>query len=199
MTLEAEYSKQIELGQWIAANYKVELHVENEKQLYALTCFDLVIEHHTAICVLQNQGLYGSTLSMVRIIYEALVKGMFLLHCATDEEIKAYEAGDFNRPNFGDQIIRIEQATSSVESGLSKLKKSSWKTFNCFTHSGISHVSRRNKDGETGAFNYPESEISQALSLAGTFALLAVTQLALLAHQPKLIELALDRMREYVA
>ena len=198
MTFPEQYVKQIELADWIDKTFKIRLPTDTNRQLFSISCFDLAIEHHASICLLLNAQLYGSAFALLRLAYEALVRGLFLSLCATEDEINAYDKDSFGL-KFNDMIIRIEGHLSIQDSGLSSLKNTSWKIFNSFTHSGIAQVIRRNKDGVTGNINYPEQELIQVLSLAGVFALWSVSQFAAMSENQLLIDAVINKNREYAA
>ena len=196
--LAHQYAKQVELASWIDKNFKIGLPVDNSRLLFSISCFDLALEHHASICLLFNAQRYGSTFALLRLAFEATVRGLFLLLCATESEVSSFDKDTFDL-KFKDMIVRIESHLSIENSGLSILRNTAWKIFNSFTHSGVEQVIRRNRDALTGSVNYSEQELIQVLSLAGTFALLSASHLAALSKNELLINAILEKNREYAA
>jgi hypothetical protein len=49
-------------------------------------CFDQVHEHVRATCLLLRHRLTGSAFSLARVMFESFYRGLWLCHCATDQE-----------------------------------------------------------------------------------------------------------------
>ena len=92
-------------------------------------------------------------------------------------------------------IKAIETAIGAEVTSLSRLKETSWKFFNDFTHTGFQHVLRRHAGGRLQA-NYDKQEQISALECAGALGLIAAGELAELTTPPK-IDRVLETMRAY--
>jgi len=195
MTIEQEFQTQVVISQWVDDNFKIKLPSDN-KSLIAIGCFDITIEHHAAICLLFKSGMYGSMFALLRSIYEGYVRGQFIKYCATVLEIEMFKKDTLDI-TFKELVNRIEQSIDLSGSSLSTLHKTSWKKFNSFTHAGFQHITRKHKNGITGAVNYPENELIQGLRISGSFSLLAAGELAVLAEDQELVNATLEKMREY--
>jgi hypothetical protein len=73
----------------------------HEKQLPASAriraaggCFALAQEHHHAIVFLVEHHLLGSAFALVRIAFEAYVRGAWLSLCAADKFVDAFLRGE---------------------------------------------------------------------------------------------------------
>ena len=49
---------------------------------------DQALEHHEAIWLLSERNLNGSALAMVRLVWDAMLRAVWLNACATDEQIE---------------------------------------------------------------------------------------------------------------
>ena len=96
-----------------------------------------------AIVVLVHEGLYGSALAMLRVAFEACVRGMWLLDAATDEEID--QAGNGQSPNdfFGKIVADLEKPGRIEPGSFSQLKGASWKRLCSLTHTGYEQIGAR--------------------------------------------------------
>ncbi len=193
--MQSEYENQIALQKWIEEKSKIPIQTDERAHL-ALICFDLCIEHHAAITLLFASQLYGSMYALIRSSFESYTRGMFLLGAATQAEIEAYKSDKFDL-KFYQILERVESSLGSKGGPLYNLKKSSWTTFNSFTHTGIKQAIRRNINGSIGAIAYPEKETINILNLAGTFSLLAAVSIIGMSSSDSLIKEALEKCKEY--
>ena len=88
-----------------------------------------------AIVVLVHEALDGSALAMIRPLFEAYVRGMWLMHAATDVDID--RAGQDRFPNDFNRIVtELEKSPLVSPDTFSSLKNQSWKRLCSFTHTG---------------------------------------------------------------
>jgi hypothetical protein len=79
-------------------------------------CLHACIEHGMAIVVLVGEDLYGSALALVRLQFEAYVRGIWLAQCASDSEVDKAGRDDF--PKIDPIIKSLEsQAYSTAHFG----------------------------------------------------------------------------------
>ena len=109
-------------------------------------CLDVSLEHQAAIALLHASELYGSSLALLRSETEALVRGLWLQHSATEEDLERFKRGKVKQ-DFQELIDGFEQKTGDGPGVLSGLKERAWKAMNGFTHTGYIQVSRRHSPG----------------------------------------------------
>ena len=98
----------------------------NSKRLQlASACWHVTIEHSMAIVELVHATLHGSALALVRSMYEAYLRGMWLMYAATDEEID--RAGRDKVPPNSDIITALEKSPHFQSNPFSGVKDQSWK------------------------------------------------------------------------
>lgn len=75
------------------------------------------MEHQKAIVLLMARSFYGSAFALVRILFEAYVRGVWLHQCASEAQLY-----DFERDKLGlgfqtllDQIEQLDGFRSGVE------------------------------------------------------------------------------------
>lgn len=196
MNIPAELKRQAELVKWINDNLSCPYELSTRNQQLALPCFDLAVEHHAAICLLAESKLYGSMYSLLRIEFEAVVKGLWLHHVASVENITQYEKDNL-RIEFGTLLELIEKQLDIPTSVPSKIKGKQWKIFNSFTHTGYQALVRRLNKHHTGPVNYDADEVIFALRHAGLFAVLAAVELASMTRDQRLIESTMVMAGQY--
>src|SRR3990172_9140161 len=142
MSIPTELKRQVELVKWINDNLSCPYDLPSRNQQLAHPCFDLAVEHHAAICLLGESELFGSMYSLLRVEFEALVKGLWLRHVASSENIIKYENEDLNI-GFGTILKLIENQLGIPTSVLLQLKSKQWEIFSSFTHTGYQALVRR--------------------------------------------------------
>ena len=153
MSILAELKRQVELVEWINNNLSCPYNLPSRNQQLAHPCFDLAVEHHAAICLLGKSELFGSMYSLLRVEFEALVKGLWLRHVASSENIIKYENENLN-VGFGTILKLIENQLGIPTSVLSQLMCRQWEIFSSFTHTGYQALARRFNNTHTGPVNY---------------------------------------------
>ena len=82
--------KAFELHHWITQRLDG-LDISRERRtLLAVSCHDVVIEHHIGIVTLSRSGINASAFALVRPLFETFVRGVWLRRCATDKQIDLY-------------------------------------------------------------------------------------------------------------
>jgi hypothetical protein len=166
----------------------------NDRVRISVSCVDLAMEHQRAIVLLISNELFGSAFSILRLAFEAYVRGVWLHRCATLGEIRDFKGGRV--PCFASLLSRIETIEGFEDAILSRIKKKSWKAMNDYTHSGYNQAVRRNIDN-TIEPNYDEEAILEVLEFANAIGLLSALEVARLANDDKLSEVILKRSMEF--
>ena len=155
----------------------------------------MALEHQKSIVLLTANSLFGSAAALVRLEFEAYVRGVWLLYCASDLEIEKFKKDKFKK-NFGQLIEDIEKHEAFNVGTLSHVKKVSWKAMNSFTHSGLYQIVRRNTANEIMP-NYTDAELIDALETANSFGILTAIAISDMARNETLAKKVFDRGQEY--
>ncbi len=159
-------------------------------------CLHASIEHGLAILVLVDEDLYGSALALIRLQFEAYVRGMWLAQCASDSEID--KAGRDEFPAINSMIASLEKPGLLDSASLSTIKSGAWKPLNSFTHTGYQQIGPRlNKDGIGPYFD--DGQVRVALNWAEALTILCAIAFAGLAKDDQLALAALERARSVAA
>ena len=160
-------------------------------------CFIVAQEHHAAILSLleQKQPFFATAFALVRPVYESLVRGLWLQHCATDAEVQTFSVGG-RPPNVPALLAAIKQTPAYSSGLLSTVYAQSWDAMCSYTHTG-SHQIQRWNTGDAIQSNYADSEVAEVLSSTGAFALISLLGLATVAANDTLVQRATERMRAW--
>jgi hypothetical protein len=172
------------------------LEVSSEERIRIVAgCLDTALEHHKAILLLISRTFFGSAFALVRLLFEAYVRGLWLNRCASAAELELFKAEKLEK-NFGVLIEEIEKIDGFKEGVLSATKLKSWKPMNSYTHSGFMQIARRNT-ASTIEPNYTEEEVLEALNFSAAIGLLSALEIANLAKNEGLMNSILEKAEEW--
>jgi hypothetical protein len=158
------------------------------------SCLNIALEHQKAIILLIANKLYGSAFALIRLLFEAYVRGVWLNYCASDKEIDKFKKGKLDK-KFGELIKDIEKCDGYNGGTLSSAKKAGWEVMNSFTHSGFSQIIRRNTDS-TIEPNYEIQEIEEAINFTNAIGLLSYLEISFLAKKAEFSIEILEKIKE---
>jgi hypothetical protein len=193
MSIQDKIIKAEALIQWIDQRIDGLEISSDERTRISAACLDMALEHQKAIVLLVANKLVGSAFSLVRLIFEAYIRGLWLSRCASGQEIEKYKKNKLEK-TFATLIQEIEQIEGFHEGVLSKTKVASWNSMNSYTHSGYLQSVRRNKT-DTIEPNYDTEEVIEVLGFANAIGMLSALQVALLAGNEKLAMELLEKSK----
>lgn len=127
---------------------------------------------------------------MQRPLFEAYLRGMWLLHAASDDEVDAAGRDDFPR-----DVNRLLDGVTRAGAGhLVDVKNAWWSRLCSLTHTGFQQIGARLTPEGLGQ-NYQKEEISQALGWADGISLMVVIALSTLAGDEDRAREALSKMQ----
>ncbi|GAB3097158.1 DUF6988 family protein [Lysobacter terrae] len=141
---------------------------------------DIAFEHAESLKLLISAGLHTSGIAMLRLQYEALVRGAWLWHAAGDNQVARLQApltvenqqAAKNLPSVKEMLADLgRKGPPGAERLLTRFRDRLWDGLNSFVHGGI-HPLRRNGDG------YPTGLLSDLVKNSNAVSLLTVLVLA---------------------
>jgi len=157
------------------------------------SCLGIAQDHHHAIVVLLDARLYASCFALLRVAFEAYVRGEWLALCATDTQVRKFLNGR-EPPNIDKLLGALERKDAFKEGRLSLIKKRNWKALCGYTHTGGIHVQRWNTSDGIEA-NYSIAELLEVLRFADIVATLSVLGVLSLADDAETSEKLLERFK----
>jgi hypothetical protein len=98
-------------------------------------CFDQVQEHVSATCLLLRHRLTGLAFSQARVTFESSYRGLWLCHCAADQEV-----ADFQKDKLAKNRTQIIEAIEAIDvynvGVLSRISKDYWSAMCSYAHGG---------------------------------------------------------------
>lgn len=127
----------------------------SDRETMSIMLHDVVFDNQKAIYDLVSLGHLGPASALLRVLFEAHVKGVWLYSCATDEQISQFKKDSIKSEinpkwyiKFQEMIDAIEAKMPHLNGTLRKFNDDHWKGLNSFTHSGIMQFSYEFVDGE---------------------------------------------------
>ena len=127
----------------------------SDREMMSVMLHDVVFDNQKAIYDLVNLGHLGPASALLRVLFEAHVKGVWLYLCATDEQISQFKKDNVKSKSnpkqdisFYEMIDDIEAKKPHLNGNLREFKKNHWKGLNSLTHSGIIHFRYEFVDSE---------------------------------------------------
>ena len=191
MSIEAQFQRAKETMLWVHSRLdglKLPGMPTSKRQAMAAACFHVAVEHEQGILVLIDDKVYASAFALMRVLFEAYLRGLWLLHAASDEEIN--RAGKDKFPGASEAVKALETKGYS----LTKIKAHSWSRLCSYTHTGYQQIGARLTPVGLG-YDYKDEEVVDALTLANNVVLLAVIEFAQLADSEALARQAMERLR----
>ena len=159
----------------------------------AATCFAIAQEHHRSIVVLAEHQMFATCVALVRVVFDAYVRGVWLSVCATDNDVERFIAFK-EPPPMADLVKAIDQHPDFDGGFLSGYKASAYKALCDFTHTGGRQVKRWDKVDAIEP-NYRLEEILEAMATSQSIALLSVLGVISLVDNT---DIALAAVREFM-
>jgi hypothetical protein len=162
----------------------------------AASCFAIAQDHHHAIVLLIQEKLFASSFALLRIEFEAYIRGEWLSQCASDPIIDSFLRGK-EPPKVDCLLAELEMLESFNEKRLSQIKQQTWKSMCAYTHTGGLHVQRWNTEDGIEA-NYTRDEVLKVLKFAEIIASCTVIGFARLASDNELAARTLESLKRRV-
>jgi hypothetical protein len=176
-TLEERYSRQMTRRAADARSRLISLLPgtpigPDKRSTLAASYVDMALEYHRAITKLVQIECYGPACALVRLLFEAAVRGMWVMFCATSQEVVTICTRDDHKL-FGntEQLVKSVEDRIGPTANLLSFHNRLWKTLNSYTHSGLAQLGRRSYRGakEQG---YGERTIVEAVDHSTSILLL---------------------------
>ncbi len=96
MRIQNLVTKSNELIQWLDEHvYDLNLIEDaHSRSRLAVSCFYVALEHHRAIVLLISHNLHGSARPLIRILFDAFIRGLWLYRCASDDDLEYFKKKD---------------------------------------------------------------------------------------------------------
>lgn len=149
----------------------------------------LSLEHAVSALVLFEQGLFSSAIALTRPQFESLVRGIWLLHAASENWVtklsEPLTMESAKRANEGESLAEMlkqleanPDAPAGIVAQLREFKEVAWKAMSSYTHGGLHPLSRTMS-------GYPAQLIYDVIRNGNAVVALSAQLLAILSGNPQ--------------
>jgi hypothetical protein len=191
-TLTEKLNSSIIFFEWLSNTIFDNPFQDTRRNRAAGSCFTIAQDHYHAILLLTQHQRYASSFSLLRVEFEAYIRGLWLYHCACDSEIERFLKGK-EPPKIDVLLEAIEKTHAFSENQLSEIKEKFWKSMCGYTHTGGLHIQRWNSNEAIEPI-YSDEEIIEVILFAELISAMSVLACAQLANNNILANKILEKM-----
>lgn len=160
---------------------------DSSRSLASVDAALLSLEHAEALRTLLQGGMASSAMALMRCQYEAFTRSVWILHCATEEQVEQLslppEAGTSEKglPMLSKMLHAFAQVPflANLLPHLIEMKTYAWQPLNSFVHAGV-HALSRSRDG------FPTPLAINVIRMSNNMSMMAGQHLAILTGIPDL-------------
>lgn len=145
------------------------------KSRVATACLGVTLDHHHGITVLVANRRFTSAFALARAVFESFLRGTWVAHCASDEQIEKLSTG-WELPKIDSLLTEIEANSGYDSKTLSAIKASAWKSMCSYTHTGGLQIQHWQTETSVEP-KYDDVEVEEVLAFVNLFACLSVIEL----------------------
>lgn len=172
---------------------------ESNRLVVSNVACSMSLEHWESTLHLLRQGLLPSAVVVHRAQFEALLRSIWALYAASDENLSKLSAvltneaeqNAKNLPQVADMMAAVgKNGPTEAFKALNRFKENSWKALNSYAHAGI-HPIRRHAEG------YPLQLLESIAKNSNCLAIVSAMQIAVLSGVQPLQRRILDLASQY--
>lgn len=101
----------------------------------SLACFAIAQQHHSAMLILlaNSPPLAATAFALLRPLMEAMLRGEWVSHCATDDQVKSFAMGGKKQVDMSSVISELGKKLNDPNAH-SVLYKQTWAVVSAYTH-----------------------------------------------------------------
>lgn len=180
--IEVLLNRSAELAEVLADFLTLAPYDDSAKITSSRTLCGVSFEHAESVRILISTGNFTSSLGVLRMQYEALVKAVWALYSASDTSISKLQS-ELNHetakwadkvPSLSEILVELDgKAPAQALGPLLEFKEYSWKPLSSYIHGGVHAISRHNE-------GYPIQLLSQTLRSSNGLLLMTGMMLVIL-------------------
>ncbi len=132
----------------------------------AFACFAIAQQHHAAILTLlaNSPPLHATAFALLRLLVEATLRGQWISHCATDEDVKCFVSGDKQQLAMSSLVRALEKQLGDLNVH-EVLYKKIWSVLSAYTHT-YEHQILHWLNGNDVSSDYSPEQVQWLISTA---------------------------------
>ena len=177
----------------------------SDRVLLSVMLHDVVFDNQRAIFDIVQLGHLTPASALLRVLFEAHVRGIWLFACATDKQVQQYKKDSVksrvkpkNNIPFQEMISDIEKEMPHLNGSLSDFKKNHWKGLNGLTHSGTQQFKYQFNNGEMRR-KYSDDYAETLLDFSKRLAIHSLGSLGKIVKSTKIIQCCINLSSEHIS
>lgn len=137
MCLSEEIHQAIENANSLSKRlYGIRLKTDRRSAVAAAS-FAIAQQHHQSILILisHTTPCFATAFSLLRLLIEATMRGLWISRCATDEKIEVLITGSQKMIDMANIFKDLDSVSESKKSAYELIYQNSWKALSAYTHS----------------------------------------------------------------
>lgn len=188
--------KSVEFVEWLRQSVHDQSLPDDNRTRVACSCFAITQDHHHAIVLLVKNRLYASSFALLRLEFEAYIRGLWVSLCANESQITNFISKEgWEPPSPTLMLSNIEENPGFSKKVLSIVKDQTWKLMCDYTHTGVLHVQRWNTASGIEP-NYPPDEVEGILGFSEIIGAMSVASVAQFGGKQDLALSILSKIKE---
>lgn len=145
--IEENYTLQNEIEQILIS---IIIRDDNKRDILLVGFFRTALCHYQAITVLIEQGLYHSALALIRVLFDSIIRGLYMYNTFDEEKIEKlyhsenWEDKDFFKSKTKIMCEEVDKKYGELYGKLSfeKTRKKIYSSMCDYTHTGFEQIAR---------------------------------------------------------
>jgi len=171
---------------------------ESDRELFSVMLHEVVFDNQRAIFDLVQLGHIRSATALLRVLFEAHVKALWMYSAASDKQISEFKKDNIKstkRPGnkiwFSEIISELEDKNPNLNGKISEFKRNHWNGLNSLTHSGILQLT--NSSGLIISRNRDDASYAQTiLEFSERFAICSLGEVGKIVSSKDIIKCAIE-------
>ena len=185
-----------ELMRFVAVTLHELVMPANLRSRVATACLGVALDHHHAITILAANDRMASAFALARPVFESFLRGTWLTHCATDDQVESFSTG-WSPPKINQLLEDIESKPGYDGKVLSAIKASSWSSMCEYTHTGGLQIQRWQTESSVEP-TYSKDEVEEVLAFTNLFACLAAIEMVGISGSEEKFEALTKSLAQYM-
>ena len=169
---------------------------ESLRSRVASACLGVALDHHHAITILVANDRMASAFALARPVFESFLRGTWLTHCATDDQVNAFSTG-WSPPKSNRLLDDIENRPGYDGKVLSAIRASSWSSMCEYTHTGGLQIQRWQTESSVEP-KYSKEEVEEVLAFTNLFACLSAIEMVGISGSDETFESLTKSLAKYL-
>ncbi|MFQ1763113.1 DUF6988 family protein [Aeromonas veronii] len=175
-----------------------------ERAMLSVMMHSIVFDSQRAIFDLVKLGHFTSALALLRVLFEAHVRGLWINSCASEKQIYQFKKDSLKsslnptrKLDFDEMVKDVERVRPHLKGTLAEFKQNHWKGLNSLTHSGVMQCQYNFENGEMRKI-FSETHSETLMDFSKRFAIGSLADVGKITNDIEVMKMASYLGREHL-